>query len=528
MHSPARKILVGLLLASSTLLQAQKADQTSLIQKHLTIYTDVMRQLDVNYVDTLNYEDLVETAIQQMLRKVDPYTVYIPKSEDDNLKMMTTGKYGGIGAIIMQRDSFVMVSEPYAGNPAAENDVLAGDTIVSVDGFDCFKKTTKDVSDHLRGNPGTKVKITLRRGGYDEPLVREFERREIHLPAVTYSTKVGGEDSGIGYILFSEFTSGSAQDFLVALERLVREQGVNKLIIDLRGNGGGIIDEAIQMVSYFVDKGTEVVTTKGKTEASNRSYNTRTSPIYKDMPLVVLVDRHSASAAEIVSGSLQDFHRATLIGQRTFGKGLVQSVRPIAYEGHLKVTTAHYYLPSGRCIQAIDYSARQKGEQLKRDTAGGILPDIVMDDSAKVDITYSLYIKHMLFDYSTRYHRMHDTIAPADQFELSDAEIEDFLGFLDERGFEYETETSKYFKQTLEVAEHEDLDSTTIASLKAFKAQLIPSYREAVYRNLQAVKDALAAEIVQRYYFQQGRVAYLLRSDKELERAIEIIRNEKE
>ena len=216
------------------------------------------------------------------------------------------------------------------------------------------------------------------------------------------------------------------------------------------------------------------------------------------------------------------------MGQRTFGKGLVQSVRPIAYDGHLKVTTAHYYLPSGRCIQAIDYAARQKGEQLKRDTAGGILPDIVIEDSAKVDITYSLYIKHMLFDYATRYHRSHETIAPATSFEVSDEDIEDFLRFLDERGYEYETETSKYFKQTLEVAEHEDLDSTTLAALKAFKAQLMPSYREAVYRNLQSVKDAIGADIVQRYWFQQGRVAFLLRSDKELERAIEIIRNTKQ
>jgi len=520
-------LLLGSSLVLTTSLYAQ-APKTVDINRSLNIYNDVMRQLDMNYVDTLDYEDLLETGIRAMLSHVDPYTVYIPKKEDEQLKMMTTGKYGGIGAIIMQRDSVVVVSEPYAGMPAQMNDVLAGDTILEVDGMKCYGKTTKEVSDKLRGKPDTEVKLLLKRYGIDKPLTRTFNRQEIHLPAVEYYTVLSDspayqftDSTKTGYILFGEFTANSSRDFLQAVDEMVTRQGIQRLVIDLRGNGGGIIDEAIQMVGYFVPKGTEVVTTKGKTQTSNRSYTTSTQPLYKDMPLVILVDNNTASAAEIVSGSMQDLKRATLVGERTFGKGLVQSLRPIAYDGHLKVTTAHYYLPSGRCIQAIDYAERQKGHSLKRDTAGGILPDIVLKDSNKVDITYSLYSKQLLFDYATRYHALHESIAEPLLFEVSDADIEDLIAFLNERHFTYETETSKYFKQAMDVAIHEDLDSVTMQSLRDLEKRLKPNFEEAIHRNIKSVKDALGAEIVERYYFQQGRIAFLLRSDDELQRALQ-------
>lgn len=494
---------------------------TPRINKNLTIYNDVMRQLDMNYADTLNYDDLTETAINQMLHKIDPYTVYIPKREDEDLKMMTTGNYGGIGAVIMQRDSDVYINEPYAGMPAAENDVRAGDKIIKVDTMLCHNKTTKQVSDQLRGKPGTTVRLVLEREGEEKPIVREFQRREIHLPAVTYASALPYEGKQYGYILFSEFTSGSAQDFLVEVDKMVTNSHIQGLIIDLRSNGGGIIDEAIKIVSYFVPKGTTVVTTKGKTDSSNRTYATSTSPIWKDLPIIILVNGQSASAAEIVSGSLQELHRATLIGERTFGKGLVQSIRPIAFDGHIKVTTAHYYLPSGRCIQAIDYSERQKGNQLKKDTAGGILPDIVMDDSDKVNITYALYKKHMFFDYATRYHRYHDSIAPATRFELSDDELEGFIMFLDAKGFTYETETANYMKELIDIAKHEDLDSTQLALLDSVREVLQPSFRTAIYRHRDEVKRALGTYIVERYYFQQGKVAFIIRDDKQIKRALE-------
>ena len=504
-------LLPALLLALSIMAESK----TTRIDKNLTIYTDVMRQLDINYVDTLNYDELIKTSINAMLRQVDPYTIYIPESEDDDLRMMTTGKYGGIGAIIMQRDSNVYVSDPYEHMPAAESGLMAGDRFVKVDDLECHGKTTKEVSDRLRGKPGTTLTITVER---DSALItKEIRRREIHLPAVSYATTL---NDTVGYILFSEFTTNSAQDFLLALDKMVQNDGIKRLVIDLRGNGGGVIDEAIQIVSFFVPKGTEVVSTKGKVERTCRSYTTQTTPIFPDMPLVVLVDDQSASASEIVAGALQDLNRATIVGQRTFGKGLVQNIRPIAYGGHLKVTTAKYYLPSGRCIQAIDYAERQKGHKLQRDTAGGILPDVVLTDSQKLDITYNLYRDQLFFDYATRYRRQHDTIAPAAHFALNDEAIEDFCLFLDEKKFTYETETGRYLGELIEMAQQEDLDSTLLAELEEFKPRLTVDYRAAIQRNRKEVERLLGGEIVKRYYYHQGYYAYMIRYDEEIERAL--------
>jgi carboxyl-terminal processing protease len=313
----------------------------------------------------------------------------------------------------------------------------------------------------------------------------------------------------------------------MSLDQLMQSHPVNRLIIDLRGNGGGLIDEAVQILGFFLPKGTEVVSTKGKIERANHAYTTKTSPIFPDLPLIVMVDNHSASASEIVAGALQDLGRATIIGQRTYGKGLVQNLRPIAYGGHLKVTTSKYYLPSGRCIQAIDYAERQKGNQLHRDTAGGILPDIVLSDSAKIDICYNLYRDHLFFDYATIYHRQHPTIAPAKDFTLSDEDIEDFCNFLDTKDFKYETETGRYFKELLDVATNEDLDSTTLASLKALQPLLTMDYRQAIERNRTQIEEWLGGEIVKRYFYQRGYNAYMLRFDPELKRAIQEITTQK-
>lgn len=513
--------------------------KTARVDESLTIFSDVFRQLDMNYVDTLNYEQLTETAINAMLRKVDPYTVYFPKKKDDDLRMMTQGKYGGIGALIQQREvrgeRQTFIANPYEGKPAQRNGVWAGDRIISVDGISTKGQTVSEVSNNLRGVPGTTVTLVLEREGVDKPFTKSFAREDIHLDAVDYYTAIQTpSDSPLrgegycGYISFREFTENSARDFAAAVDDLYYNQHIEGLIIDLRGNGGGIVDEAIRIVNLFVDKDTEVVSTKGKTQASCRHYITQSPVRFPDMPLVVLVDKNSASASEIVSGSLQDLKRATIIGQRTFGKGLVQNVRPIAYDGHLKVTTSKYYLPSGRCIQAIDYAEQQKGNALKRDTAGGILPDIVMEDSAKVDICYSLYIKNMFFDYATRYHRLHDSIAAPEVFTLTDEEIEDFCRFLDEKEFTYETETSKFFADMLDMARHEDIDSTTMAALEALQPALKPSFREAIARNIEEVKQMLGSEIVLRYYYQKGQIAYQLRFDKELEKAKTLLNSLKE
>ena len=526
----SKKYMIVVLLAVGMPLMAQR-QKTSRIDRSLTIYNDVMRQLDINYVDTLNYDDLTETAINAMLRKIDPYTVYYPKKKDDDLRMMTTGKYGGIGSIIQQREGKnkrgekeqqIIIANPYEGKPAQRNGVQAGDRILSVDGISTKGQTVSEVSNNLRGVPGSTVTLQLEREGVEKPFTVSFAREDIHIDPITYYCTITADTlpGAVGYIGFSEFTTNSAREFAMALDDLYYNQNARALIIDLRGNGGGIVDEAISIVNLFVDKGTEIVSTKGKTQNSCRTYYTTSSARFPDLPLTILVDKNSASASEILSGSLQDLHRATLVGQRTFGKGLVQNVRPIAYDGHLKVTTSKYYLPSGRCIQAIDYAERQRGKELRRDTAGGILPDIVLSDSAKVDVCYSLYIKNMFFDYATQYHRLHDTIAAPEVFALTDQDIEDFCRFLDEQEFTYETETGKYFHDVLEMARHEDIDSATLASLEALLPQLQPSFREAIYRNLEEVKSLLGSEIVLRYYYQRGQAAYQLRFDNELKRAL--------
>lgn len=519
-------------------IHAQERQKTTRANESINIFTDVMRQVDVNYVDTLNYESLTETAINAMLRKIDPYTVYFPKKNDRDLRMMTTGKYGGIGSIIQQRPApkntkkdkkiskdslWTYAVNPYEGKPAQRAGIQAGDRILSIDGKTTQGLTVSEVSNNLRGVPGTTVVLEIEREGVAKPFKVEIVREDIHMDPVSYYTLIDADtlSTPVGYISFDEFTEGSAQAFSNALDDLYYNQGARKLIIDLRGNGGGIVDEAIQLVNLFVDKDITIVETKGKTANSNRTYKTRNTPRYKDLPLVVLVNKSSASASEIVSGALQDFQRATIIGQRTFGKGLVQNVRPIVYGGHIKVTTSKYYLPSGRCIQAIDYSERQKGHELKKDTARGIMPDIEIKDSSKVDICYSLYIDNYFFDYATRYHRLHDSIATPDVFELTEKDIDDFCAYLEERKFSYETETSKFFADMLKMAENEDIDSTTFAQLKAFEPMLKPDFRAAIERNIDEVKTLLGSEIVLRYYYQKGQAAYQLRFDKELKRALQ-------
>jgi carboxyl-terminal processing protease len=482
-----------------------------------------MRQVDVNYVDTLNYEELTKAAIDAMLRKIDPYTVYYPKQKDSDLRMLTTGKYGGIGSVIQQRpgpkskiknqkskidkDSlWTYAVNPYEGKPAQRAGVQAGDRILTVDGKSTKGLTVSEVSNRLRGEPGTTVVLELEREGIAKPFKVSIVREDIHMEPVSYHTVFTADtlSEPVGYIAFGEFTEGSALAFTNALDELYYTQGARKLVLDLRGNGGGIVDEAIQILGLFLDREQKVVETKGKTTRSNSVYKTRNNPRYKDMPLVVLVDKNSASASEIVSGALKDLKRATLIGQKTFGKGLVQNVRPVAYGGHIKVTTSKYYLPSDSCIQGV-----------------GIMPDIVMDDSAKVDICYTLYMNHYFFDYATRYHRLHDSIAAPQTFELTDDEIADFCNWLDESGFKYETETSKYFEDMIKMAKHEDLDSTTIAQLEALEPVLTPDFRAAIERNKDEVKEMLGSEIVLRYYYQRGQAAYNLRFDDELHRALQ-------
>ena len=508
-----------------------RQQETGRVAKQLDIFNDVMRELDINYVDTLDYESVVETAINQMLRQVDPYTVYYSEKDSKQLKEMTTGQYSGIGAVIQQREVKTgkdgkelqtFIANPYEGLPAQRNGLMAGDWIMSVDGESVKGLKVSEVSRKLRGVPGTTITIEILRSGEKKARKFAFLREEIRLEPVRYycAYKADSLSQPVGYIAFNDFTDNSARDFERALDDLVTNDHIGSLIIDLRDNGGGLIGQAVDMVNLFVDN-TVVVDTKGKHDEPLYTYRTRYQARYPDLPLVIMVNKNTASAAEIVCGALQDLHRATLIGQRTFGKGLVQSIRPIAHNGSIKVTTARYYLPSGRCIQAIDYAERQKGNELKKDTAGGILPDIVINDSVKVDVTFPLYTQNMFFDYATLYRQKHPVLtASATDFVVSDEMIEDFCRFLEEKDFKYETETGKFYKELLTLARKEDLDSATLAQLESFESAVQPDYKEAVYRNKENVQNLLGREIILRYYYQKGELAYVLRFDKELKRAL--------
>ncbi len=512
--------------------------QTATVQadKWMTIYNDVLRQLDINYADTLNYERLVSTSINQMLRQIDPYTIYIPEEKSNDIRLMTTGKYGGIGALIMQRNGNVYISDPYEGMPAQRNDVRAGDKILEVDGKKVTGMTTSEVSALLRGTPHSMVSLKLERESVAKPISVSFEREEIQINPVGYYEVI---EPQTGYIFFREFTEGSADIFRDAVREMVKSGQITSLVIDLRSNGGGIIDEAVKLMGLFVDKGTEIVSTKGKTGTSNRTYRTPYQPEFKDMKLAVLVDENTASAAEIVSGSLQDLDRAVIIGKRTYGKGLVQVIRPIAYNGHLKVTTSKYYIPSGRCIQAIDYSKHRSDGSVERvpdslthafqtkhgrivHDGGGIEPDIITEeDSSKVDITYTLYTQHMFFDYATRYRAKHDTIAKISAFAPTDDDLRDFIDFLKEKKFSYETETSKYFKDVIKMAKHEDIDTLLVAELEQMQQRLTPNYEDAIIQHATEVKELMGREIIQRYYYEHGLISFTLRTDKELKTALE-------
>ncbi len=511
------------------------------INKSLAIYTDALRQLDINYVDTINYELLTETSINAMLKQIDPYTVYIPESQTDDLKFMTTGAYGGIGAVISERNGLVQISDPYEGMPAQRNDVRAGDYILSIDGKRVKGYSVSQVSALLKGKTGEAIKITLQRGDEKKVLKKEFLREEIQIHPVAYYELL---PNNVGYLKLTEFTDKAAAEFKKAMADMNKNSELESLVIDLRNNGGGIIDEAVKILSLFVPKGTEVVSTRGRNGEESHVYKTTTDPLYPQLRIAVLTNGMSASASEIVAGALQDLDAAVLIGERTFGKGLVQSIQALSHNaGYLKVTTAKYHIPSGRCIQAIDYQKRgangnamrvpdslttefkTRNGRIVRD-GGGIQPDIDMTQAEKLNIVYYLYIQHKFFDFATLYKNKHASISPAAEFEVTPQILAEFEEYLNDQKFTYTSETQRQFKRLLEVASVESIDSIAQAEFDALKLKIEPNISRSLALNVDEVKLILGSEIVKRYYYQKGETAYMLRHDKEFDKATEILSNE--
>lgn len=536
-----RIIYIATLILLPWVAFAQSEQKHSRIEKNLSIYNDILRLLDIMYVDTLNYDKLMTTSINSCLNSLDPYTVYIPEEDTEDLTFMTTGTYGGIGALIVQRDEDVMISEPYEGMPAQKAGLKAGDLLLKIDGESARGKSTAEVSAMLRGVPHDKISIVVKRRGEKKNLTFEFEREKIQINPVSYAGCVA---PGIGYIKLTEFTENAASEFKNGVKDMVNQDQINSLIIDLRDNGGGIIEEAVKILSMFVPKGTEVVSTKGKIPQVETSYKTLTDPLFPDMKVAVLVNRFSASAAEIVAGVFQDLDRGVLIGERTFGKGLVQNIRPLSYGGNLKLTTAKYYIPSGRCIQAIDYSHRnedgsvgrvpdslttvfltKRGREVR--DGGGVSPDIEVKQPEGINICYYLFVENMFFDYATEYCQRHPSIAPAQEFTLTDEDFADFEAFLTKKEFTYQTQTASYLESLKDLIKFEQLDSIAANELKALEEIIKPNISEELKRNRKEIEEMLGSEIIKRYYYQKGDIIYTLRTNKDFSEAKELLNDEK-
>ncbi len=524
-----------LLLSPGT--AAQQRSATAEISKSLSIFNSVLRELDMYYVDSLKHNQLIKTAIDNMLVTLDPYTVYIPESEKEDITFMTTGEYGGVGSIITQTKEGICISDPYEGMPAQKNGLKAGDILLEIDGVSTKNMSVAEASAKLKGTPNTEITLKLKRYGEKKAIVKKFLREKIAIHPISYSEVVA---PGVAYILLNDFTENAALELKTTLRDMVNRQGVHSLILDLRNNGGGLIDEAVKIMGYFVPKGTEIVSTRGKTEQASFTYNTTVDPVFPDMKVTVLVNSSSASASEILAGAMQDLDRGVVIGERTFGKGLVQNIRPVSYGGHVKITTAKYYIPSGRCIQAIDYAQRDEEGRITRvpdsltsefrtrmgrivKDGGGIVPDTLTTDRRTINIAYYIYAQNLYFDFATRYAASHHSIGDPKLFKLTDKDFNDFVQFLKEQNFSYTPQTKKYFDDLYDFAKVEGLDKEASAEFEALKAKLMPDMTVKLNLHRDDIEELLSAEIIKRYYYQKGVIAYSLQNDVELKTAIQLL-----
>jgi len=540
MKKHIRKIVVIITIAITSIFTVGFTDSSYFeISKNLDIFATLYRELNIYYVDDANPGELMKTAIDAMLESLDPYTNYIPESKMEDYKMMTTGQYGGIGALIQTQKDKVVISEPYKGFGADKAGLRAGDKIIQIDGNDAVGKNSSEIREFLLGQPGTTIEMVIERPGTTELINKTVTRSEVKIKDVPYAGIVGDD---IGYIRLTGFTESASSEVKAAINQL-KEQGAKSLILDLRGNGGGLLRESVNIVNFFVEQGTPVVSTKGKIKDWDKEYKALSAPLDTEIPLVILVNGGSASASEIVSGSLQDNDRAVILGSLSFGKGLVQNVRPLSYKSKLKITVAKYYTPSGRCIQKLDYSHKNKNGKAdevpdslitefktvnsKRSVfdGKGISPDIKIKPNLLSDISASLLLKSLFFGYATEFRLKHDTITNAKDFSLSDNDYEDFIFYLADKDYEYTTESEDLLVELEKAAKDDKYFDDVKAEYVALKNKLNHNKKGDLYKFKAEIKFILENEIVTRYHYQKGQIESSLQHDIVLKKAIKTLKD---
>lgn len=533
-----KKIILGGILAIGIFSAYKASDEYFEVSKNLDIFASVYKEVNISYVDDVEPGSLIKTAIDAMLRSLDPYTNYYSEAQTEDYRFQVTGEYGGIGATIRQRGEYIVIDDPYEGYPAQQADLRAGDKILEVDGKSAKGKTSDDMTKLLKGSAGTEITMKIERPGVGE-LIKTFKRAKIKLNNVPY---YGMVDKETGYIKLTGFTPDAGKEVQDALKNLRKNNAdLQSIILDLRGNGGGLLHEAVNVVNTFIKKGELVVSTKGRDRDNNRTYSTLDAATDTDIPLVVLIDGGSASASEIVSGSLQDLDRGVLIGQKSFGKGLVQSQRMLTYNTQMKITTSKYYIPSTRCIQKLDYTHKVNGkaeaiaDSLKHNfftrnhrpvkDGEGVTPDIKTPESKYTKITQSLLTKNIIFDFATQYRNTHNTISITKDFDLTDKDFQDFITFTNGKDYNYNTDTEDALQKFKDQASKENYLSDLNMEYESLLNKLKRNKSNDIEKYKTEIMQALEEEIASRYYFEKARIEASFDNDLEIKEAIALLKD---
>lgn len=530
---------IGAMIALPTIIVTAGKSHDSAVARNLDIFNALVKELEMNYVDTIRTDETFETAIAAMLMEIDPYTEYYTPKEQEEFMAHTSGEYGGIGSYIMERDGWTYISGPYEGSPAALAGLKSGDKIVRIDTINLAGKPSSEVSALLKGQPGTIVHVEIERPHVEDSLLSfDIERRKLQLPSVTY---YGVTHGNTGYIKLSSFMERSASEVRHALEEFKNNQQVTNIVLDLRGNGGGLLECAVEIAGYFLPKGTEVLRTRGRDASNEKVFKTSKKPIFPDIPLAILIDGASASASEIVAGAMQDLDRAVLIGSRSFGKGLVQSTRQLPYDGLVKITVAKYYIPSGRLIQALDYSHRNPDGTVARTPdsltnvyktahgrevrdGGGLIPDITIDWGKANRLVYNIVRDHWAFDFATKYAATHPSIPSPFDFEITDDIYNDFKASIDPEKLKYDKVCEDMVKQLREAAEIEGyMNEETQRCIDELATLLTHNLDHDLETHREEISQYLASEIITRYYYDRGEAIQSLKNDAAVDSAVNIL-----